>query len=136
MPNTDGLVLEVGCGVSRTKKYKNWIGLDFGPIVKPTIVADVNHLPFRNNSFSLVYSFGLIEHFEDPLKVIKEMKRVSPKVYFGIPKANKLALAINNLYNRLGWNWIFPKEYYYFEKDFPMCKKIKTILNIVDFYRC
>lgn len=136
MPNTRGLVLEVGCGFSRTKKYENWIGVDFVEMVKPTIVADAHYLPFRNNSFSLAYSFGLIEHLENPLKAIKEMKRVSSRVYFGIPRANGLSHKTHILFNKLGWNWFFPSEKYYSEKDFPMCKRIKTTLNIMDFYQC
>ncbi len=40
------------------------------------ITGDANKLPFKDNSFDLVMSFGLLEHFEDPSIPIKEMVRV------------------------------------------------------------
>jgi ubiquinone/menaquinone biosynthesis C-methylase UbiE len=36
-------------------------------------------LPFEDNTFDLVYSDGLLEHFTDPLPIIKELSRVSKK---------------------------------------------------------
>ncbi len=41
--------------------------------------ANVRKLPFKDNTFDVVYSFGLIEHFENYKEVIKEMARVLKK---------------------------------------------------------
>ena len=38
--------------------------------------ADAQALPFADNTFDLVMSFGLLEHFENPQKTISEMVRV------------------------------------------------------------
>jgi SAM-dependent methyltransferase len=40
------------------------------------IVGDTLDLPFTTGSFDLVFSQGLIEHFSDPLPVIREQTRV------------------------------------------------------------
>lgn len=40
------------------------------------VLARAEHLPFEDNSFDLVFSTGLLEHFEDPMPIILEMVRV------------------------------------------------------------
>jgi len=45
-----------------------------------TVKADIlKGLPFEDNSFDLVYSDGLLEHFIDPEPVLKELFRVSKR---------------------------------------------------------
>lgn len=41
------------------------------------VLADAEKLPFRDNYFDVVASFGLLEHFNDPTKAIAEMVRVT-----------------------------------------------------------
>lgn len=43
------------------------------------VKADASVLPFKNNSLDAVYSLGLIEHFKDPIPIIREQKRVLKK---------------------------------------------------------
>lgn len=43
------------------------------------IQADVFNLPFKNASFEVVFHQGLIEHFENPEKILKEQIRVLKK---------------------------------------------------------
>lgn len=38
--------------------------------------GDIRNLPFRENTFDLVLSLGVIEHFENPLALLLEMKRI------------------------------------------------------------
>jgi len=40
------------------------------------ICADANNLPFKNGSFDIVYSAGLIEHFSDPIPILEEQVRI------------------------------------------------------------
>lgn len=40
------------------------------------VQGDARLLPFRANSFDLVYSVGLIEHFEEPSPLLREQERV------------------------------------------------------------
>ena len=41
------------------------------------VVADARGLPFKDNIFDLVYSFGVVEHFENTEKAIEEHVRVA-----------------------------------------------------------
>lgn len=54
------MMLNIGCGRSRKKGA---IGLDIRKTSSVDILADARMLPFRNESFSHVYSSHLIEHF-------------------------------------------------------------------------
>jgi len=40
------------------------------------IEGDVNHIPLDGNIFDVVFSTGLLEHFSNPMVVVKEMVRV------------------------------------------------------------
>ena len=135
MPKTNGLVLEVGCGLSKNhSKYSEWIGLDRERIVKPTIIADVNFLPFQNHCFKLVYSFGLVEHLaESTVDALKEMDRVADYVFFSVPRKDGLFDLLHRLFCKVGLQWIFPKETYY--SNFPSCRKVRNnLLASVDLY--
>ena len=94
--NRQGILLEVGCGEARLSarlaasgfttvcldsskaalelargtyrsRGQSWL---FG------IAADAYHLPYDDNVFEGVLSTGLLEHFQDPVPLIKEMVRV------------------------------------------------------------
>jgi ubiquinone/menaquinone biosynthesis C-methylase UbiE len=111
--------LEIGCGdgaVSRhiAKKYRlNVTGTDVDPemirFAKKNIdniqniqflVTGATDLPFQDNNFDIVLSFGVLHHIPNWLDVLKEIKRVlKPKgylVYFdlifpkGLAKIGKL----------------------------------------------
>lgn len=84
--------LEGGCGFASTSKILKKMGvrtycLDNSDIViqkikneiKDSYVGDAMNLPFKSDSFDLVFSEGLIEHFQNPEKIIKEMFRVTKK---------------------------------------------------------
>jgi len=43
------------------------------------VVGDANHLPYKDNSFDVVVSIGLLEHFKYPEMAIKEQIRVLSK---------------------------------------------------------
>jgi ubiquinone/menaquinone biosynthesis C-methylase UbiE len=40
------------------------------------INADVNYLPLCDNTFDVIFSAGLLEHFSEPEKMVKEMARI------------------------------------------------------------
>jgi len=41
------------------------------------VVCDIHNLPFKTNSFNVVHASHILEHVNNPLKAIKELKRVS-----------------------------------------------------------
>ena len=65
------------------KKFK-----DRNPNIK-AVKCDICNMPFADNSFDLVFSLGLLEHFneKDRKKAIKEMFRISKKyVLIDVPQ--------------------------------------------------
>ncbi|MCK5474912.1 MAG: class I SAM-dependent methyltransferase [Candidatus Aenigmarchaeota archaeon] len=41
--------------------------------------ADIMKMPFNDNTFDIVWNQGVIEHFDKPEKVVKEMMRITKK---------------------------------------------------------
>ena len=62
-------------------------------------------LPFDDNTFDLVYSDGLLEHFVDPKPVLEEIFRVSRRYVLTMVPRNTLYNLIHNIIVRP------PKEY-------------------------
>lgn len=92
-----GKVLEVGSGKGRIAKKIKAIGLDFSrEALKhggyPRVLGDVVELPFKKNTFDTVFSLGVIEHFDDSLVPILEMKRV-------LKHGGYIFLTVPNRYN-------------------------------------
>ena len=79
-----GITLDVGPGKSPFKNFfKNttkYIKLDkFDHNGKPDIIADATKIPLKNNSVDSVVCFQLLEHVQNPQKVIDEIYRVLRK---------------------------------------------------------
>jgi len=83
--NSDGQVaIELGCGKGAFKNIvKNYIGLDisFYALKKyfnqeKVLQANMEYLPFKNESSSLIYSFAAIEHIPRPERCLEEIDRV------------------------------------------------------------
>lgn len=96
------IIVDLGCGTGYTtiellkqNKKGDIIGIDLSlsQIIKAHIavkalkenyrthfiIADVEHLPLRSNKISFVISAGLVEFLPNPVKVYREMRRVSKK---------------------------------------------------------
>lgn len=90
-----GRVLEVGSGRGTLSMYFSQNGwdttiLDIVPEVLEhaktqfatrglpveTVVADCTEMPFPDSSFDVVFSVGLLEHFSDPQRALREQVRV------------------------------------------------------------
>ncbi|RKX92288.1 MAG: hypothetical protein DRP84_10255 [Spirochaetes bacterium] len=73
------LVLECGCGLNNSTT-----GLDLSKrnlqtqgVTQFTLIkGDVNNIPISDNTFDVVFSTGLLEHFSEPKKIVNEMARV------------------------------------------------------------
>jgi len=75
-------VLDIGCGV--TQPYRKvlehlgeYVGVDNRDGDGTDIVhADAHNLPFKDKAFGFVWCSELLEHVDDPKRVVDEMKRV------------------------------------------------------------
>ncbi len=56
------------------------------------VCGDITRMPFKNNSFDLLYGGGVIEHFKDTVGVVKENKRVLKKAGVALNTVPKLNL--------------------------------------------
>lgn len=79
-------ILEVGCatGYVQNKLDKGVIGIDLTHSLlkknkSKVVCADALSIPFRDNSFDFVYSVNVLEHMDNPDKMIKECKRAAKK---------------------------------------------------------
>ena len=114
-----GNVLEVGCGTGVDAEYissfpnvDNIIALDIGENCKDIAMQNSNNkklkvvranclnIPFKNEQFKFVYSYGVIHHTSNPLKALKEISRVlepKGKVYLYVYSSHT-----KNLFKRIG----------------------------------
>ncbi len=79
------LSLNIGAG---NINYPNTINLDVRLIKGVDILADAKNLPFKDNSFNLVLLESVLEHIDEPEKVINESYRVlkkKGKIFISIP---------------------------------------------------
>lgn len=61
MGNRRNLICEIGCG--ERKEFNNSICIDIRQTGKTDVIADARKLPFKDGSFSHIYSSHVIEHF-------------------------------------------------------------------------
>jgi len=92
----DALVLEVGSGASPYFRanvlcdaYEETQERFFTPLVhdRPTILAFVEQLPFRDDVFDFVIASHVLEHSAQPEKFISEIQRVGKAGYIEVPDA-------------------------------------------------
>ncbi len=104
------MILDVGCG-SPSKyhqflKGKNVIHIDIDrTAVHLEVQCDAYNLPFRKNIFSRVYARHILEHLDNPIKLIKEMKRVSKnRVIITVPNASYFKWKNSSTEHIFSWN--------------------------------
>ena len=99
------LILEAGCGSGRTAILLTDMGYRvvavdkssillnrlsaitaFLPDLKP-VSADIGHIPFREKTFKIAYSCGVLEHFDQPeiVEYLREQKKVCTYVLVDVP---------------------------------------------------
>lgn len=84
-------ILDVGCGTAfYSNLFENYTGIDPNKEMLKESNANViqgngENLPFKDNSFEIVISVSAIHNFKDPIRGIKEIKRVAK---------NKIAISV------------------------------------------
>jgi SAM-dependent methyltransferase len=112
----NGRVLEVGAGkawMSRLLLARGWhtiaidlnsdIAMSSSTFVDTYVIGDIFNLPFKENSFDLVVSCGLLEHFNkvELTKTTAEMRRTGRSVVAWLPTCGmewRILWAIRNLF--------------------------------------
>jgi SAM-dependent methyltransferase len=75
-PTGPGNVLDVGCGA---KKWPGATGLDISPDTEADVVHDLNAFPypFEDDSFDQILMQDVIEHVDEPIRVMDELHRIA-----------------------------------------------------------
>ncbi len=70
--------LDVGCaaGILKIMGFSDVIGIDIVEGSSVTVLASAEYLPFRSESFQLVFAGEVIEHLREPMQALREWVRV------------------------------------------------------------
>lgn len=71
----DGLILDVGCGL-RNYYYHNVVNFEIVDYPTTDVLGIGERLPFKSNSFDVVFSFNVLEHVRQPFECAAEILRV------------------------------------------------------------
>ena len=75
--STNAVTLDIGAsGSDHLKYFPNRTTLDIDASKNPDVVGDAHNLPFKDESFEVVVCSEMLEHADNPQKVISEIKRV------------------------------------------------------------
>lgn len=90
-------------GIDVVKKTVDWANKHWKTTGKMAFrVADAHNLPFDNDSFGAVFALEMLEHVFDPLKVLKEARRVLKKGGYGV----FLVPSDSNLFKFVWFLWL------------------------------
>jgi ubiquinone/menaquinone biosynthesis C-methylase UbiE len=106
-------ILEIGCGPSGIINFipRNNLKIGVDPLIlkyreKLVIKSNTNFLlsvseflPFKNNSVNILFAINMLDHCQNPIKVIREIRRI-------IKKDGVFILNLN-IYNRLNKIYIY-----------------------------
>jgi len=148
-PEQDDKILDVGCGSGRFLTHfpkANTVGVDFSLSMlkgaKKACVAlvcgDAEHLPFKDNSFDIVHSAGLMGVFRSK-KIIEEMTRVThpgKHIYVSFPVTLSASGLIALLFLKLSRGKYNPSLFdcWYAQRDvvalFPESMEVAEIMRM------
>jgi len=100
-----GRILECGGG-DRWLQDSRYVNIDCQRYQLPTVWGDVLKLPFRDDSFDLVFSQALLEHVPDPFAAVQEMCRVTKPnglLWSGMAFLQPLHAAPSHYFNASLW---------------------------------
>lgn len=72
-----GTVYDIGGGAKpRRDFFSSYVVVDVNPVYKPDVIADIQALPFEDNSIDAILCLSVLEHIEYPQKAANELFRV------------------------------------------------------------
>jgi len=106
--------LNLGCGEFKKEGYVN---VDYFSVSAPDIKHDLNKFPypFKDNEFGLIESSHLLEHLDDPFRVMKELYRISKNDGIIIIRVPHFSRGFTHPEHKRGFDVSFP---YYFSPSF------------------
>ena len=127
--------LHIGCGSDKRDGYLN---VDINPKCNPDQILDLNKIPypFKSNTFDEILANHIIEHLDDPIAVVLELKRVLKGG--GVLKIEVPYYKTEGYFSDLTHKKAFTLKTFprYFSKEFtiirnePVCKgKLRTFLS-------
>ena len=96
--------INAGC---EYRPLKDSINIDLSSNSKADLIADLEKMPIRDNVIDEIYCWGVLEHVESPIRIMREFRRVIKDNCF-------LKLAVPNIHTlpRITWNIKAPLEYH------------------------
>jgi len=112
-------LVNYGCGTKQPYANQSDINLDCTPRNVPrfTLIPRDGRIPLPNNS-AIIYAAHVLEHVDNPEKVLKEMTRVGP-TYIALPKWYNLS------------NWVHPNHKRIFTSGNPIENPLSFTLPII-----
>lgn len=121
-----GLSLNCGCGMGGQHDiFGPSIGMDISiesirrlrETGSQGVVADMEFLPFKDDTFDVVYGFGILHHLNDITKGVAEAVRVLRKGgYIGFGGENNGLCPLNYIMPLIYRNWKIEKGFYRIRK--------------------
>lgn len=106
--------LNLGCGEFKKPGY---INVDYYSVSEPDIRHDLNQFPypFEDDLFSLIEADHLLEHLENPFKVVRELHRISKNEGLTHLKMPHFSRGFTHAEHKRGFDVSFPL---YFNPEF------------------
>ncbi len=102
--------------------------------IKGTYVkADIKKIPFPDNTFDVIFSNGVLEHFREPIPIVQEQMRILRKggiLVFGVPETWTLYTVKKHMLMRKG-QWFAGWETQYSKREITKMMK-KAGLTVLD----
>ena len=113
--------LNIGCKETR---FGN-INIDINPLVKPNVIADALHLPFKEEVFNLVYFTEVIEHLPKNTESL-----ALSEIYRVLKKGGILILTTPN--DRMIYTWLDPARYVMDHRHYRL-ECVQKMIEALDF---
>lgn len=141
----DAVAVDIDCGYLAKSRAKS------SPKVR-YVIADLNYLPFRNQNFSYVNCWNVLEHLETKEHVVNELSRVSKSgaeldFSAGIRAGDHFLGRLSRNYNRIvtqGFHrWTVPsaeyirlinRDYKITKLDYPCAANLIILVGLMDIF--